>query len=112
VTHLEQIDSAARSSAGRIRIMEKAAVSALWDHVHTLLAAYREGWSLDDVAARQPGAHALYAKCPRAGWLTRVLDTDELFVGSGRLLKDWPGAPAKTAAPIARSAKPRSIRKP
>jgi Helicase C-terminal domain len=102
VTHLQEIEPSASSSAGPIRILRKEAISALWNRVHSLLAIYREGWSLDDVAARQPAATALYAKCPPDGWLSRVLDTDELFVGAEGLLKEWPGAIVKISAPLAK----------
>ena len=102
VTHLQGIEPSASSSAGPIRILRKEAISALWDQVHSLLAAYREGWSLDDVGARQPAATALIAKCPPDGWLSRVLDVDELFIGAEGLLKEWPGAVVKISNPLAK----------
>lgn len=90
VTHLSDVDPAATSSAGPIRVITKEAVSRLSDVVLKLLTTYREGWSLDDVAARQPAAIVLFEKCPPSGWLTRALDSDGLLLVADVVLKEWP----------------------
>jgi hypothetical protein len=90
VTHLTNVDPAAQSSAGIIRVIKKESVSALWDRVNSLLATYRDGWSLDDVAVRRPAMEALYAKCPPTGWLFRALDEDTLFISADLMLREWP----------------------
>jgi hypothetical protein len=89
ITHLSDIEAAARSSAGPIRIIEKGAVLDLWKRVEALLMKYRQGWSVDDVGSRLPGARTLCSKCPSEGWLFRALDSDDLFITSGRILKEW-----------------------
>ncbi len=92
VTHLSEIDPAATSSAGPIRVIKKEAVVGLSDVVVKLLTTYREGWSLDDVSARQPAALVLFEKCPQVGWLTRAVDVDGLMLGPDVVLKEWPKA--------------------
>jgi hypothetical protein len=90
VTHLTTIDTAARSSAGPVRIIDKAAISSLWDRVRLLISHYRDRWSIDDVAARRAAAEAIYPKCPPSGWLIRALDCENLVVDTSRLLEEWP----------------------
>lgn len=90
VTHLTTIDAAAKSSAGRVRIIDKAAISSLWDRVRLLISHYRDQWSIDDVAARRAAAETIYPNCPPGGWLTRALDCENLMVDTNRLLEEWP----------------------
>jgi hypothetical protein len=92
VTHLTNVEAAAKSSSGPIRIITKEAMLALWNRVHLLLATYKEQWSLDDISLRLPAAQALYTKCPKAGWLVRALDADSLFIDASQLMKEWPGS--------------------
>ncbi len=92
VTHLSEIEAAAKSSIGPLRIIRKEAILALCQRVQTLLWAYRERWSVDDVSVRLPAAEALYTKCPEEGWLFRALDLDCLFVEAEHLLKEWPSS--------------------
>ena len=89
VTHLTLIDPSARSSAGTIRVLQKSAVCELWAHVEVLLRSYANGWSLDDLQARMTLAQALLPKCPSSGWLSRALQSDELFVNHEKLMKEW-----------------------
>jgi hypothetical protein len=90
LTHLGEIDPAARSSAGPIRILRKDAVLSLWKHVEGLLRNYANGWKLDDVTARIAKTQALLPRCPPAGWLVQALSVDELLVSSDDLLRGWP----------------------
>ena len=89
VTHLAAIASIAEGSVGRIKILEKGAVLALWSRVRMLLSQYRTGWSLDDIAARRASAQALRPKVPQTKWLIRALDADGLFIGEDRLCAEW-----------------------
>ena len=99
VTHLSDVEAAAASSCGPIRIIPKGAILALWWRVHTLLSGYRDQWSLDDVSIRLPAAELIYAKCPPAGWLFRALDSDSLFIDATQVLKEWPGASTQISKP-------------
>jgi hypothetical protein len=89
VTHLTNIDPAAKSAAGKIRIVPKSVITRLWERVRLLLSTYRDRWSLDDVAARAVAAQAIHGKCPPAGWLLRALESDTLFVDEAGLLAEW-----------------------
>ena len=89
VTHLTSIESSARSAAGTIRIIDKAAVCELSKHVEALLRTYASASPLDDVRARMTATRALLPKCPTSGWLSRTLDSDELFVSHETLMKEW-----------------------
>lgn len=93
VTHLRAIAPDAESSAGSIKVLEKTAVLALWDHMKTLLRQYRSEWSLDDIAVRRAAAQALRPKIPHTGWLTRTLDRDGRFLGDEDLCAEWVGGP-------------------
>lgn len=90
ITHLSKVEAAAKSSAGPIRIVSKTAIYELWQRVQTLLSLYRDGWSIDDIPMRRISAEKIYPKCPPAGWLIRALDTQELFITSQDLLREWP----------------------
>jgi len=89
VTHLTAVASIADASAGSIKVLEKAAVLALWNRVRTLLSQYRTGWSLDDIAARRASAQALRPKLPHTKWLIRALDADGRFIGEDHLCAEW-----------------------
>ncbi len=45
VTHLLSLAPGVASSAGGIKVIEKAAVLELWNKVRTLFSLYREQWS-------------------------------------------------------------------
>jgi hypothetical protein len=89
VTHLTAIEAAAKSSAGAIRIVTKSGILELWERVRLLLSVYRQGWSIDDVPARQSAANAIVAKCPHTGWLLKALDEDRLFLDGKHMLSGW-----------------------
>jgi hypothetical protein len=90
VTHLSDIDAAAKSSAGTIRVLTKSGILELWDRVRVLLSIYRQGWSIDDIPARLTAAKAMLPKCAPSGWLLRVLDGDRLFLDGKHILPEWP----------------------
>jgi hypothetical protein len=90
VTHLTDIDAAAKSSAGVIRVFTKNGITELWERVRLLLSVYRQGWSIDDLPARLTAAKAILPKCARTGWLLRVLDEDRLFLDAKHILSEWP----------------------
>jgi hypothetical protein len=90
VTHLKAIAPEAESALGSIRIIEKAAIQALWQHVSLLLSKYRDNWSLDNLAARVTAAQILYPSLPQSAWLGRALDTDQLYISRDQLLAAWP----------------------
>jgi hypothetical protein len=90
VTHLASVEPAAKSAAGPLRIIQKAAVEALMERVLGILSLYRDKWSLDDVSARRLAAEKILPKCPPTGWLQRVLDRDSLFISPSDILKEWP----------------------
>ena len=89
VTHLEEVDSSAQSSAGPIRIIRKTAIQSLWNKIRVLLSVYRDEWSADDVAARFKAAAAVRAQCPKTGWFVRVIDRDLLVITDENLLSEW-----------------------
>src|ERR1700739_1138460 len=90
VTHLANIEDAARSSAGPIRVLSKDAVVALWKHVERLLRSYANGWKVDDIAARTGKMNELLPRCPIGSWLAMALSEDVLFITKERFLRDWP----------------------
>ena len=89
VTHLTEIAPEAEASLGPIRIIGKGAIQALWREVRQLLSRYRTDWSLDNLAARAAAAAAVCPSLPQAGWLTKILDTDQHYVGEEILLGGW-----------------------
>jgi hypothetical protein len=90
ITHLTQINPAAKSSAGPVRIIEKPAMIALWERVRVMLSVYRAKWSLDDIPVRLIAVESIRLQSPPTGWLVRALDADTLFIGADLLLKEWP----------------------
>ena len=90
VTHLKAIEKSAESSLGKIRIIEKEAIVELWERLRTLLSVYRDGWSLDDIDARQSAAQMISSRLPPVNWLIRVIETDGTFLSSKVLLREWP----------------------
>jgi Helicase C-terminal domain len=89
VTHLTSLAPGVASSAGGIKIVGKEAVLELWHKVHTLLALYREQWSLEDIAAREASAQRIRSRIPEAGWQVRALETHEEVITSERLCREW-----------------------
>ena len=89
-THLEAIDPSAESSLGEVRVIKKAAICSLWDHVVLLLSQYRDDWDLDDVDARMAAAERLVTKLPPASWFTNALSKDATWVEAADLLEAWP----------------------
>ena len=89
VTHLTSLAPGVASSAGGIKIVGTGALFELWHKVRTLLALYREQWSLEDIAAREATAQRIRSRIPEAGWLVRALETDEEVITSARLCGEW-----------------------
>jgi hypothetical protein len=58
--------------------------------VRILLSLYRDRWSLDDINVRTAAAESIRQRIPPTGWLIRVLDHQDRFVTSQRLLAEWP----------------------
>jgi hypothetical protein len=88
VRHLINIAPEARSSLGSIRIVEKAAIQALWQHVRLLLSKYRDNCSLDNLGAKVTTAQTMRPSLPRAAWFSRALDTDQSYIGADQLLAE------------------------
>jgi hypothetical protein len=99
VTHLTTIDPSAEASAQGIKVIEKAAVLALWHRVRTLFSLYRSGWSLDDIAIRRAAALALRPKIPQTRWLIRTLDTGGRFLGESHLCAEWVSSSTNASRP-------------
>ena len=89
VTHLTALAPDAESSAGSVKILEKEAILALWGRVKLLLSLYRDGWSLDNIAARQASAEAIHASLPKTGWLIIALDDGGRFISAEQLCAGW-----------------------
>ena len=89
ITHLVDIEPAANSSAGIIRIIPKGVVAELWDRVRLLLSRYRADWSLDDLNARLVAAQRIQGELPQTGWLVNALNRDERFISADHLLSEW-----------------------
>jgi hypothetical protein len=90
VTHLHQIDQSAQSSLGPIRIIRKSAIRELWNRVMRCLTDYRDRWSLEDADARLIAAERASTRLPPSGWLSRALESDEVWIDADRLLAEWP----------------------
>jgi Rad3-related DNA helicase len=90
VTHLQQIEPSAASSAGSLKVVRKDAVLDLWARVSALLGAYAADWSADNSEARLLAADRLAPKLPPTGWLDRALTQEDLFVESATFLSEWP----------------------
>jgi hypothetical protein len=90
VTHLDQLDDAAHSSLGAIRIISKDAFLVLWKHLVMLLSQYRDNWSLEDVEGRRRAADLVIPKLPETGWIIRALGKQESFISASDLLTEWP----------------------
>jgi hypothetical protein len=90
VTHLTEIENAASSALGEIRIIRKDALIQLWNKLFTLLSQYRDDWSLHDMEARRSAAAKVRRKLPPAGWLVRALENDAPFISGPMLLHEWP----------------------
>jgi hypothetical protein len=89
VTHLQRVEPSAASSAGPVRVVRKAAVLGLWARSNMLLGAFASDWSADSSEARLVAADRIAPKLPPTGWLDRALASDELFVDTDTLLKEW-----------------------
>jgi len=89
VTHLSELLPDAESSAGEIRIIPKSAFIELWNFIRQLLIKYRASWSLDDINLRRQAAGAIRPEIPSSGWLIRVLNIDQRFITSEKLLREW-----------------------
>lgn len=98
VSHLDELEAAAASSVGSIKLVRKDAVLALWRRVSELLSVYRDDWSADDVRARLTAADALIPRLAPTGWLDRALSAAELIVADTALLAEWPYASQPAAA--------------
>lgn len=90
VTHLKEIEPSAESSLGKIRVLDKDAVQALWKNLVLRLSEYRDNWSLEDANARLTAADQISTKLPPSGWLTRALSEDEIRIGEDELMREWP----------------------
>ena len=90
VTHLTDIDPSARSSLGEIRIIQQDAIVALWNCLISIFSQHRNNWSSEDSSARLTAADITIPKLPRAGWLTRALSSDEIWITEKQLLSEWP----------------------
>jgi hypothetical protein len=90
VTHLADLDPAAKSSLGQLRIIEKSIILKLWKRVLHVLSQYRNGWSLEDIRARFTAAEVVISKIPPAGWLTRALAKDGPFISEKEFFAEWP----------------------
>jgi hypothetical protein len=90
VTHLPTLAPAAEASAGPIKVLDKLSILALWERVRSILSLYRDNWALHDIAARRAAAQTIRTRLPATGWLIRVVDTEERFVTTERLLAEWP----------------------
>lgn len=101
VTHLKTFHPGVQGSLGTLKVIEKDAVCDLWTVVQGILVTYRGHWSLDDIPARLAAAEGVRNQLPRAGWLTRALESSETFVGSAVLLLEWKTAGAGGASPHA-----------
>jgi hypothetical protein len=69
--------------------VEKGAILALWDRVKLVLSRYRDGWSLDDIAARQASVQIIQPGLPKTGWVIKALDTGGRFISAEQLCADW-----------------------
>jgi hypothetical protein len=88
VSHLEP-DATAASRLGDITLVTKEAVLVLWERVAAVYARYLELWRPDDADARRQAVTDVERRLPRAGWLSRALDT-HATLGATELLDDWP----------------------
>ncbi len=91
ITHLDTIDASAQSSLGPIRIIQKAAILALWNRTYNLLVEYRMNWHLDDLGIRKVGADRIRGKIPDSNWLQRAIDIDQQVITPEILLREWGG---------------------
>jgi hypothetical protein len=89
VTHLTEIADAAQASLGSVRILPVSAVEDLFETVLAIMSDYRDRWSVDNLDARRTAAAAVIDRFPEAGWLTRALEDDEVFLRSDELLAEW-----------------------
>jgi len=89
VTHLTEIADAAQASLGTVRILPMSAVQDLFEAVVAIMSDYRERWSVDNLDARRSAAAVVIDRFPDAGWLTRALEADEVFLTSQQLLAEW-----------------------
>jgi hypothetical protein len=90
VSHVEEVEAAAVSSVGEIKLVRAGAVLALWHLVSGLLSIYRDAWSGEDVNARLSAAAALVPSIAPTGWLDRALTHPEMVVDEAVLLAEWP----------------------
>ncbi|MBF6299101.1 hypothetical protein IU459_16345 [Nocardia amamiensis] len=90
VTHLQQLEPAAASSIGTIKVIRKEAVVELWNRVNSLLGRYAGKWKVNSSEARLDAADSIASQLPPTGWLTRAIDTTGTFVDAEILLQEWP----------------------
>jgi len=90
VSHIRELDSAAQSSLGEIRILEKDAILLLCSKILETLAEYRRNWSLYDLTSRQVAAEQVIPKLPPEGWLSRALGENGPVINAPMLLAEWP----------------------
>lgn len=89
VSHIIDIDPAAQSSIGDIRVLTKDSVMQLWEIVKQLLIEYRNGWSIDNIDMRRNASNAIRPKIPNSGWLGRTLASDQHVISAEVLLSEW-----------------------
>ncbi len=90
VSHLTNIAPEAEAGAGNIRIIQKAAILALWEKVKLILTLYRDGWSVDDVEVRKSSASKIRSFLPEANWLAIACSADTRWITEEILLRNWP----------------------
>lgn len=89
ITHLKEMEDSAKSSIGDIKIIHKEAIIKLWEKVKKILLDYRSNWSADDIHQRRMSAEAIRTKIPSKSWLSKAIDSDNHFITTDILLKEW-----------------------
>jgi len=89
VTHMTELEDAARSSVGELSVISKDSVIALADKTLNLLSLYRDKWSSDDVQVRLNAADELTGRVPTSGWLIRALEPGVRLEDCNRLIAEW-----------------------
>jgi len=94
VSHLTEIAPEAEAGAGNIRVIQKAAILALWEKVKLILIQYRDGWNIDDIEVRKAAAIRIRPFLPEANWLVTACSTDTRWITAEILLRNWPRIPS------------------
>ena len=89
VTHLTELSRGVPDALPGLKIVNKEAIESLWKEVHGILSVYRDRWDADSVETRHRAGTLIKGSVPDTGWLIRALDTDETFIDSDRLLREW-----------------------